>query len=61
MGAFNFEYSDLVMRIGKLLLLTILLVVVFLFGEPNYESIVPASLTNAVSNISQPKNAATTK
>ena len=61
MGAFNFEYSDLVMRIGKLLLFAILLLVVFLFSPPSYESLIPTGLSNAVSGNSQVKNASPTK
>lgn len=59
MGAFNFEYSDLVMRIGKLLLLAILLIVVFLFSPP---SIMPTGFMNLESGSnSLPKNASPTK
>jgi hypothetical protein len=46
MSGFNFEYSDLVMRVGKLLLFAALFVIVFLFSPPLNESIIPASVTS---------------
>jgi len=50
MGVFNFEYSDIVMKTGKVLLIGIVLAVVFLFSPPDHESIIPAAVENAVKN-----------
>lgn len=66
MGVFNFEYSDIVMKTGKVLLIGIILTVVFLFSPPDHESILPASIEsnnstkNNVANSKQ-KNAASNK
>jgi hypothetical protein len=46
MSGFNFEYSDLVMRVGKLLLFAALFVIVFLFSPPMHESIIPTSVSS---------------
>lgn len=56
MGGFNFEYSDLVMRVGKLILFAILFVIVFLFSPPMHESIIPTSITNIVTGNSNKIN-----
>ncbi len=63
MGVFNFEYSDIVMKTGKVLLIGILLAVVFLFSPPDHQSILPPTEENTTNtaNNSKPKNAANNK
>ena len=52
------------MKVGKVLLIGILLAVVFLFSPPDHESIIPAEVQNIVKNNAgktQQNNAANNK